>query len=350
MLAGSEAPLTAVHDVLVVDLDGVVYVGEHAVPGAVEAVEGARAAGLAVRFATNNASRTPQDVAQHLAELGVPAFAEDVVTSSQAAAALVREALGRDVRVLAVGGPGVPAAVREAGLVPVLSADDRPAAVVQGYGPHVGWRELTEIAFAVRAGALWVATNTDATLPTPRGPALGNGSLVAAVRTATGAEPLVAGKPEPALFDVASRGFRAPLVVGDRLDTDIAAAVRAGMPSLLVLTGVTGPRDLVDAATDQRPTFVAPDLSGLFRVHPQPRRDGDAWVCGTARAQVRDGVLLWEESRASGSDALDGLRAACAAAWDAGDAGRPVAWPMAEGADDGRRGAAGVRPGGRRAE
>lgn len=331
MLGGSDAPLTEVCDVLVVDLDGVVYVGEHAVPGAVEALDAARAAGVAVKFATNNASRPPELVADHLVRLGISAFPEDVVTSSQAAATVVRDALGAGVRVLAVGGPGVPAAVREAGLVPVLSAEDSPAAVVQGYGADVGWRELAEAAFAIRAGALWVATNTDATLPTPRGPAPGNGSLVAAVRTATGAEPVVAGKPEPALFTVAARGHRAPLVVGDRLDTDIRAAVRAGMPSLVVLTGVSGPADLLAAVPQERPTFVARDLSGVHLRHTAPQRDAAGWRCGGARAEVQDGVLTVEEPRTSpaggGADGLDALRAACAAAWEARDAGRPVAWP-----------------------
>src|SRR6185436_19331771 len=144
---------------------------------------------------------------------------------------------------------------------------DNPAAVVQGYGPDVGWRILAEAALSVRAGAIWVATNTDRTLPSPRGPLPGNGSLVAVLRTALDREPdLVVGKPEPALFTTAaaSSGARRPLVVGDRLDTDIEGAVGAGMDSLLVLTGVSGPAELLAAPPERRPTYVSADLSGLF--------------------------------------------------------------------------------------
>jgi HAD superfamily hydrolase (TIGR01450 family) len=324
-LACSPAPLSAAHDRLLVDLDGVVYVGDHAVPHAVEALGAARRAGARPVFVTNNASRTPQEVSAHLQRLGVPAAPDEVVTASQAGARLLQERLEAGAKVLAVGGPGVPAALREAGLTPVTSADEDPAAVMQGFGADVGWQQLTEVAFAVRAGALWVATNTDATLPTPRGPAPGNGSLVAAVRTATGREPVVAGKPEPALFELAARGSRAALVVGDRLDTDIAAANRAGLPSLLVLTGVSGPADLLGAAAGLRPQFIAADLTGLHAEHPAPCRAGDGWRCGAAVAVVRDGVLQLTDG-ADRPAPLDRLRAACAAVWaemDAGNSWRP---------------------------
>jgi glycerol 3-phosphatase-2 len=336
-LRPSPRPLQGVHDLLVLDLDGVVYVGPDAVPGAVPALAAARRAGTTLCFATNNASRTPEDVAAHLRALGVPAEAGQVATSSQAAAALALDALGPGARVLAVGGPGVAAALQDVGLVPVGTADDSPAAVVQGFGPHVGWAHLAEAALAVRAGAVWVATNTDATLPTPRGPVPGNGALVAAVRTATDREPLVAGKPEPVLFEVAAHRAAAerPLVVGDRLDTDVAAASRAGFPSLLVLTGVTGPVELLAAVGEQRPTFVAADLHGLGVPHPAPRRDGARWRCGNAWAVVREGGLTGD---ATPGAELDLLRAACAAAWEAADVGAAptVAAPLAERLDAAR--------------
>lgn len=313
------ASLLSEHDLLVLDLDGVVYVGPDAVPGAVDALAAASQAGVALRYVTNNASRTPAQVAAHLRRLGVPARDTEVVTASQAAARLVAEKTGPGAAVLAVGGPGVAAALRAAGLTVVTSADDRPGAVVQGYGPDVGWPQLTEAALAVRGGALWVATNLDATLPTPRGPAPGNGSLVAAVRTATGAEPLVAGKPEPALFRLAATGARSPLVIGDRLDTDVAAARRAGMRSLLVLTGVTGPDELLRAAPDERPDLVCADLEGLCRPPAVARRVAGAWECGDSRAEVVDGAL----HVGGAGDPVDALRAAAAAAWDAADSGRP---------------------------
>lgn len=310
------------HDLLVVDLDGVVYVGPDAVPGSVEALTAARQAGTAWVFATNNASRTPDDIAAHLRGLGLSVGPDDVVTSAQAGATLARERLGAGTRVLAVGGEGVAVACRQAGLEIVRSADDAPAAVVQGYGPGVAWTDLAEATVAVRAGALWIATNTDMTIPTARGVMPGNGSLVAAVAAAVGVEPLVAGKPQPHLFTTAARhaGAEHPLVIGDRLDTDVAGAVAAHQTSLLTLTGVTRPADLLRCDTGHRPDLVAVDLGGLHQAHPDAVRDGDAWTCGRGRARWDDGRLV-----GTGEDgdagALDLLRAACAAAWERVDAG-----------------------------
>lgn len=328
-LRASAGPLHDVHDLLLLDLDGVVYTGARAVPGAVTALEAATLAGARCCYTTNNASRPPADVAAHLRELGVPCRPEQVLTSSQAAAALVVDRVGRGARVLAVGGAGVGVALEEVGLVPVDRADDDPVAVVQGFGAEVGWPELTEAAHAVRAGVLWVATNTDVTLPTERGPAPGNGALVAAVRAATGAEPLVAGKPQPSLFStaVSRAGGTHPLAVGDRLDTDVAAAVAAGVPSLLVLTGVSGPLDLLAAGPAERPHHVAANLAGLGERHvaPESERGTGGWRCRGAVVVVRDHVVVADpldpRDSADQLDPLDLLRAACAAAWAAADAG-----------------------------
>lgn len=318
------------HDLLVVDLDGVVYVGPAAVPGAVEALTSAHDAGTGWVFATNNASRTPDEVAAHLRDIGLAVSPDDVVTSSQAGAALARERLGAGARVLAVGGPGVAAACRQAGLEPVDSADDEPAAVVQGYGRDVAWTHLAEATVAIRAGAQWIATNMDLTIPTDRGVMPGNGSLVAAVRAAVGIEPLVAGKPQPHLFTTAARraGARRPLVIGDRLDTDVAGAVAAGQASLLVLTGVTRPEDLLRADAGHRPGLVALDLAGLHETHPAAVREDGTWACGQARAR-------WDSDHLTGTGAdgdagaLDLLRASCAAAWERIDAGEVLAVDVA---------------------
>jgi len=319
----AERALHAEHDLLLLDLDGVVYVGAGAVPGAVDALAAAVGAGAVTGFATNNASRTPAEVAAHLRSLGVAATDPDVTTSSQAAAALVREQLGDGVRVLPVGGPGVRAALLEAGLVPVGPGEE-PQAVVQGFGRDLRWADLADAAAAVRAGALWVATNTDLTLPTERGPAPGNGSLVAAVRNAVDVDPLVAGKPEPGLFVAAAAraGARSPLVVGDRLDTDIAGARRADMVGLLVLTGLTSPRQLVAAVPEHRPDHVSADLSGLLAPARSARPDAGEQVCGSARARVRDGRLeaTWAPA-GDREDQVDLLRACCAAAWETAPAG-----------------------------
>lgn len=260
--------LARVHDVALIDLDGVVYIGDHAVDGAIDALAAARSVGQRHVFVTNNASRTPAEVAAHLSDLGVPAGSQDILTSSQAGAALLARELPAGSRVLAVGGPGVPTALAEVGLVPVADLQAGPVAVMQGFGRDVAWTQLRDAALAVEGGALWVATNLDRTLPVPGGRAPGNGMLVAAVAEAAGRGPdLVAGKPEIALLTEAVRrtGAKSPLVVGDRLDTDIAAAVAAGMPSLLVLTGITDAPGLRAAPASQHPTFVSADLSGLLR-------------------------------------------------------------------------------------
>ncbi len=268
----SKAPLAAVHDVALLDLDGVVYVGPRAVAHAAESLDAARARhGMRAAFVTNNAARTPAAVAAHLVELGVPAHASDVVTSAQAGARVLAERLPPGARVLVIGGPGVPEALRERGLVPVESVDDGAVALIQGHGPDTGWRQLAEGSLAIGRGLLWVATNLDRTIPGPRGRVLGNGSMVAALRHATGAEPEVVGKPEPPLMreSVARSAALSPVVVGDRLDTDIEGATRSGIPSLLVLTGVTDWQDLLAAAPPQRPTFLGHDLRALLEPAPQ---------------------------------------------------------------------------------
>ncbi len=287
-LRGCAQPLCRAYDVALLDLDGVVYHGADPVPGAAAAIAAARAAGMRMAFVTNNASRTPADVAAHLTAVGVAADPAEVATAAQAAATLLTSLVPAGARVLVTGGDGLRVAVAEAGLVPVATAADGPAAVVQGYAPDLGYADLAEAALAVRAGAVWVATNLDATIPTPRGQLPGNGALVALVATATGRRPdAAAGKPERALHDESVRrsGARRPLVVGDRLDTDVEGAHRAGCDSLLVLTGVTDDAALLAAPPARRPTYIGADLAALLVAHPP------------------------------GGDGLDPLRARLAAAW-----------------------------------
>ncbi|GIE81613.1 acid sugar phosphatase [Actinoplanes philippinensis] len=275
------------YDLVVFDLDGVVFLIDKPIPGAAGAIDRLRSGATPIAFATNNASRRAADVAALLTGMGVNAEPAEVLTSAGAAAALLAERLPAGAPVLVVGAEALRAEVRDAGLTPVGTAEDEPVAVVQGYGPEVGWKILAEATLAVRAGAAWYATNTDRTLPSPRGPLPGNGSLVAVLRTALGRDPdVVVGKPQPGLFRTAAAQSRAqrPLAVGDRLDTDIQGAVTAGMDSLLVLTGVSGPADLLAAPADRRPTYVAADLSALFRPAGESRlpavgdeaRPGDA--------------------------------------------------------------------------
>jgi HAD superfamily hydrolase (TIGR01450 family) len=252
------------YDAVVLDLDGVVYRGAAAVSGSVEAVSQLAAAGIPVVFATNNAARPPTAVAAHLAGLGISVVEDRVVTSAQVAVGRLQKLVSARAEVLVIGGEGLHEAVRRAGLGAVASAADAPEGVVQGFGRDVGWRLLAEASYAVAAGAVWVATNTDLTVPTDRGIAPGTGSMVAAVSAATGKDPVVTGKPAPELhLEAAARvGARNPLVVGDRLDTDIAGAAAAGMDSGLVLTGVSSLRDLAERRGPQ-PTWVADSLLDL---------------------------------------------------------------------------------------
>lgn len=307
-------PLARLYDVALLDLDGVVYVGPAAVPGARDHLLAAQAEGMRLAYVTNNASRTPDVVAEHLRSLGMPARDTDVVTSAQAAARVLADLVPDGSRVLVVGGAGLYAALTERSLVPVSSAEDDPVAVVQGFSPDIGWALLAEGAYALERGLPWVASNTDLTIPTPRGRAPGNGTLVEVLRRASGREPVVAGKPEPPMHAeaVARTAARRPLVVGDRLDTDIEGANRADVPSLLVLSGVTDAADVVLATEPFRPAYLAHDLGGLHAPHPDTATDADVAVCGGFHARVEAGELLVS---GDGADRLDAVRAACAAAW-----------------------------------
>lgn len=339
-LLTSDRPLHDVYDVALLDLDGVVYRGPHGVEHAPESVAAARAAGMRMMFVTNNAARSPQDVAAHLVDLGIPTAPDEVTTAAQAAAALIADEADDDTRVLAVGGPGLREAVLAEGLTLVEDATHSPTVVVQGFAPTLTWEDLAEAVYAISAGATHVATNTDATLPTERGMAPGNGSLVAAVVNATGVTPRSTGKPQPEIFHQAARraGAARPLVVGDRLNTDLAGARAAGYPGLHVLTGVDLARDLLRCIPAERPDFLAVDLRGLGMPHPPVLLDGDTWRCRTAGARSRGEQIILETSvgertisAATGPGepiTLDELRAACAAAWTASDvAGVPTVLP-----------------------
>ena len=322
-LTASRRPLATSYDVALLDLDGVVYVGRDAVPGAPKALAAARRAGMRLAFVTNNAARPPAAVAEHLRSLSIAADPDEVTTSSQAAAHYLADRLPSGAKVLVVGTTGLIEALRERGLQPVSSADDEPAAVVQGYSPELSWQQLAEGAVAIRAGALWVATNLDPTVPSPRGPLPGNGSLVAALRHATGVTPVATGKPDPTMHreSVQRSGAHSPIVVGDRLDTDIEGAAAAGCPSLLVLSGVTTARELLAAVPEHRPDYLAMTVAGLLTTHPAVDVSDGRARCGRWLADPDGDVLAIsavEASDGDSSDGLDPLRALCGAAWTAG--------------------------------
>lgn len=258
-------PLSELFDAALLDLDGTVYLGGHVIDHVSESLDMARSSGMATMFVSNNASRPPAVVAQSLRGMGIEATEEQVLTSPQAAADMLAADHPAGSPVLVVGAPYLHDVIAGVGLVPVQWATDHPVAVVQGHSPDTGWQQLAEACIALRGGADWVACNTDTTLPTDRGLLPGNGAMVAALVAATGLTPRVAGKPARPLLDnaVARAGSERPLVVGDRLDTDIEAACTAGVPSFMPLTGVNSAVDLLVAPPHRRPDYVGLDMRGL---------------------------------------------------------------------------------------
>ncbi len=303
------------YDGVLADLDGVVYAGPHAIDGATDALERLAGEGKRLAYVTNNASRSSEQVAAHLRELGAPATPDQVFGSAQAGAELLAGQVPAGSSVLVVGSETLADAVRAQGLAVVASAADRPDAVIQGFAPTIGWKDLAEAAYAVAAGATWVATNTDMSIPQERGIAPGNGTLVAAVAAATGRSPSIAGKPGAALFETAARhsGLDRALVVGDRLDTDILGGNRAGMATALVLTGVDTVRTALAADVAERPAYLIGSLADLYEEYPAITVEGGSYTCRAATARVT-GTRV---TVSGAEDDLDGWRAACAAWWAA---------------------------------
>jgi HAD superfamily hydrolase (TIGR01450 family) len=283
-------PLEGV-DLVLADLDGVVYQGhrpiDHAIASLTKASKRAQ-----LGFITNNASRTPASVAEQIVALGLPARPDDVVTSPQAAIRVLSRLSEPGSLVLVVGGEGLTSEVERAGFRVTRFADDSPDAVIQGFSPEVGWTDLAQASFALqrRPEIPWVATNTDWSIPVEGGVAPGNGALVSAVHLAVGRLATFAGKPEKEIFDVALERFGPQgeaLMIGDRLDTDILGANRAGMRSALVLTGIDTPKTLLASDESMRPTYVFEDLRDLHQAYPN-----------TIRSQDSDGVHTVEVGRA----------------------------------------------------
>lgn len=303
------------YDGVLADLDGVVYAGPHAIDGARDALERLAGEGKSLAYVTNNASRSSEQVAAHLRQLGAPATADQVFGSAQAGAELLAGQVAAGSTVLVVGSETLADAVRAQGLAVVASADDGPDAVIQGFAPTVGWKDLAEAAYAVAAGATWVATNTDMSIPQERGIAPGNGTLVAAVAAATGKSPSIAGKPGAVLFETAARhsGVDRALVIGDRLDTDILGGNRAGMATALVLTGVDTVRTALAAHVGERPVYLIGSLADLYEEYPAITVEDGTYACRGATARVT-GSMVTVSGR---EDDLDSWRAACAAWWAA---------------------------------
>ncbi len=311
--------LIAAFDAVLSDLDGVVYAGPEPLEGAVGTLQSLSDRGVALAYVTNNASRSPRQVAQHLRDLGAPATAAQVFGSAPEGARLLARRLAPGADVLVIGSQYLREQAIEAGLIPVGSAADKPKGVLQGFDSTLVWTDLAEAAYAIADGADWVATNTDMTLPGNRGTAPGNGALVAAVSAATGTYPEVAGKPEAGMFTTAARtlGSQHPLVVGDRLDTDIRGGNRAGMTTALVMTGVNNWMDALGAPASDRPELLLHDLRGLHDTYTPVEESDGVYTCGKSRAQLDKGMLHLD----GGVQNIESWRAACACWW----ASRPLA-------------------------
>ncbi len=307
------------YDSLFADLDGVVYEGGKAIEHAVETLAALGSKGLKIGYVTNNSSRKPQTIADQIAGYGLSVTAEQVVSSGQTGVELLKTLVPAGSKVLVVGGEGLRTYTEAGGFVLVEDSTQNPAAVIQGFSPDVSWKHLAEASYAIQNGAKWVATNQDWTIPQERGIAPGNGTLVSAVHTAVGQLPLVAGKPEVAIFETAKSRFgsKRPLFVGDRIDTDILGANRAGMDSVLVLTGISQPKELLATKADSQPTYVIADLRELLETYQEPKKTKFGYSLRNAEVE-----LLGNKVRVVSGDpkSLDVLRCACAVIWNSGSA------------------------------
>ena len=326
-LKGVDTSVARAYRLALLDLDGVVYRGRNAVPHAAEAIAEAERNGMTIEYTTNNSSRFQHVVADQLRGFGLAVEDWQVITSSVVAARMVAHSVPAGAKVLTIGAPHLREEVARNGLVPVANVDEGPAAVIQGWYPDMPWTELAQAAYAVERGATYFVTNRDLSIPREQGIAPGCGSLVNAVIAATGVQPVgSAGKPESAMYDEArmlNAGEGRDLVpkeqsiaIGDRLDTDIEAGNRGGYDSMVVLTGVANPLQLLEARPELRPTMIARNLTGLNVPHAAPHRDGEGrWSCAGAEAWLdADGYL-----RVGDPNSLDALRAACCLAWDLAD-------------------------------
>lgn len=309
-------------DLVLTDLDGVLYRGGAPITSGVQAFN-QLAQHKQVAYLTNNASRTDAQVAAKLVDYGLQATPDTVVTSPQAAIELLRKTVPPGALIFVTGGEGITYELEKAGYRYTRSANDLPDAVVQGFSPDLTWAHLAETAFALATRPCgteipWIATNTDWTIPLEQGLAPGNGSLVSAVHNAVQRLPQFAGKPEPAMFETVFSRFdtRRALMIGDRLDTDIQGANSVNIPSVHVLTGVDRPKQLLAAAANMRPTYIVATLAELFVPYPATVVKPDGTHCvGSARVRL-DGHVV--RILREGDNPLNLLRAACAAIYASG--------------------------------
>ena len=307
------------YDAVLFDLDGVIYLGPAAVPGAPEVMAALGQAGTGVMYVTNNAARSADTVVKQLRGLGFAAGPENVLTSAQVAAVGLAEVLPRGAKVLVAGSASLAGLISEAGLVPVASAEDDPVAVLQGYDPVLSWPMLDEVCLAIARGAIWYATNDDASRPTDRGLVPGAGAMIAAVSTAIGGSPTTFGKPHRPMMAEGIRrtGAARPLFVGDRIDTDIVGANNAGLDSLMVFSGAHGKRELVACRPGERPTHIGADVAALLLPSRAHAVAGEQAECNGQVALQQDSRIVLATHPVGEPAQLDALWAVAGLAWAA---------------------------------
>jgi len=249
---------------LIIDMDGVLVLGTSPLPGISEFFSLLAARELDFVVATNNATVSPENLAKRLNNLGVQIPQNKVVTSAMATAGYLREDQHRDSKVLVIGEAPLRQAILSAGLEISESAKEASAVVV-GLDREISWHKLSEAAYAIGAGAVFIGTNPDPSFPTERGITIGNGAMLAAISAATGVQPIIIGKPETYLYQFALRKLGTKpdetLALGDRLDTDILGGIKAGLCTALVLTGVTSRQELENSSI--QPDWIFEDLTKL---------------------------------------------------------------------------------------
>ena len=311
MFGKKSATVWGKYDTVLCDLDGVIYEGTDAIVDSVETINNFISQEIPVGYVTNNSSRKPETIAEQLLGFGIVTAPENVIGSAKTGVDILATLIPSGSKVLVVGGEGLRSRVIEAGFELVKSSDDKPAGVIQGFDPSVAWTDLAEASYSIANGAKWVATNQDWTIPRERGIAPGNGTLVSAVHTAVGQLPIVAGKPEPAIYKTAVDHFGAKqaLFVGDRIDTDIRGANRAGIDSVLVMTGISTRKEVLGVKKEDRPTYIVATMAELLNEYDLPKKTKRGYACKDAEVELLGNkvVVTHGDPKSMGA-----LRAACA--------------------------------------
>ena len=311
MFGNKATKVWGAYDTVLCDLDGVIYEGTHAIVDAPETINSFIASGIPVGYVTNNSSRKPETIAEQLLGFGIETSPSNVIGSAKTGVEILATLIPAGAKVLVVGGEGLRSRVVEAGFELVKSSDDQPAGVIQGFDPSVAWTDLAEASYSIANGAKWVATNQDWTIPREKGIAPGNGTLVSAVHTAVGQLPIVAGKPEPAIYKTAVEHFGAKraLFVGDRIDTDIRGANRAGIDSVLVMTGISTRKEVLGVKKEDRPTFIVATMAELLANYDEPKKTKRGFACKDAEVELLGNKVVVTHGDPK---SLGALRAACA--------------------------------------